>query len=102
VILLLLETVGTVFDNIGASAHSTMVGSLNHTAYLIITYSSTTTHKENVVDKRFGYFVFGGLLIGALMGWAWSAGDNPLAGMGIGALVGVAVAWFMGAYVLSK
>ena len=64
--------------------------------------SERKIHKENVVDKRFGYFVFGGLLIGALMGWAWSAVGSPLAGMGIGALVGVAVAWFMGAYVLSK
>ena len=42
-ILLLLEPIGTIFDNVGASAHSTVVRFLNHTAYLTITYFSTTT-----------------------------------------------------------
>ena len=43
VILLLLETVCPVLDNICASAHPTVVGFLDHTAYLIITYFSSTT-----------------------------------------------------------
>ena len=42
-ILLLLEPIGTIFDNVGASAHSTVVRFLNYTAYLTITYFSTTT-----------------------------------------------------------
>ena len=37
------------------------------------------------MDKLFGYFVFGGLLIGALMGIA------------IGAIVGASIGWFAGA-----
>ena len=44
-ILLLLEPVGAIFDNVGASAHSTTVRFLNHVAYLTITYFSTTTSK---------------------------------------------------------
>jgi hypothetical protein len=54
------------------------------------------------MDKKFGYFVFGGLLIGALFGLGWSAGGNPLIGMGIGALVGMAIGWFIGAHYLLK
>lgn len=44
VILLLLETVCAVFDNMCASAYSTMVGDcfLDHTSYLTITYFSST------------------------------------------------------------
>ncbi len=51
-ILLLLETVGAVFDNIGASAHSTVVGFLDHTAYLIITYFSSTTNLRKVLRLK--------------------------------------------------
>ncbi len=35
--------------------------------------------------KKFGYFVFGSLLLGALFGLMWSAASNPIMGMGIGA-----------------
>lgn len=49
------------------------------------------------MDKKFGYYIFGGLLIGALLGWMWSASSNPLIGMGIGALVGLAIGWFAAA-----
>ena len=43
VILLLFEPIGAIFDNVGASAHSAGVGFLDHTAYLTITYFSSTT-----------------------------------------------------------
>jgi len=46
------------------------------------------------MDKKFGYYIFGGLLIGALLGWMWSASNNPFVGMGIGALIGIAIGWF--------
>ncbi len=55
------------------------------------------------MDKRkFGYFVFGGALIGAALGWLWSAGNNPLVGLGIGALVGLAIGWFAAAAMLEQ
>jgi len=44
--VLLLETLCAVFDNIGASAYSTVVGFLDHVAYLTITYFVTTTAKR--------------------------------------------------------
>ena len=40
--------------------------------------------------KKFGYYVFGGLLIGAIFGSGiGSANGSALAGIGVGALVGV-------------
>ena len=50
---------------------------------------------KQFVDKEFGYFVFGGALLGAILGLAWSAG-NPV-GAGIGALIGTAIGWFAAA-----
>jgi hypothetical protein len=54
------------------------------------------------MDKKFGYYVCGGLLIGAFLGWGWSANGNSLMGIGIGALVGVALGWFIAAAILEK
>jgi ABC-type uncharacterized transport system permease subunit len=54
------------------------------------------------MDKKFGYYVFGGLLIGAFLGWGWSGDGNPFAGIGIGALVGLFLGWFIAAAVLEK
>ena len=55
------------------------------------------------MDKRkFGYYVFDGLLIGAAFGLIWSAGNNSLVGMGIGALIGVAIGWFAAAAMLQQ
>lgn len=54
------------------------------------------------MEKTFGYFVFGGALIGAFLGWAWSASNNPIMGLIIGALVGVAIGWFAAAAVMEK
>ena len=47
------------------------------------------------MDKRkFGYYVFGGMLIGAMLGFAWSVNGNILVGLVIGALAGTAIGWF--------
>lgn len=54
------------------------------------------------MDRKFGYFVFGGLLIGSFLGWAWSAGGNPIMGLSVGALVGLALGWFIAAANLQK
>jgi ABC-type uncharacterized transport system permease subunit len=54
------------------------------------------------MDKKIGYYIFGGLLVGALFGRLWSANGNSLLGIGLGALVGVALGWFIAAAVLEK
>jgi ABC-type uncharacterized transport system permease subunit len=54
------------------------------------------------MDKKFGYYIFGGLLIGALFGLLWSANENPVLGIGIGALVGTFIGWFAAAYVMER
>ena len=54
------------------------------------------------MDKKIGYYVFGGALIGAALGGLWSAGNDPLVGMVIGALVGVAIGWFAAAAMLQQ
>ncbi len=54
------------------------------------------------MDKKFGYYIFGGLLIGALFGLLWSGNGNPILGIGIGALAGTAIGWFAAAAVLEK
>ena len=54
------------------------------------------------MDKKFGYYIFGGLLIGALFGLIWAGGGNPLMGLGMGALIVTAIGWFFAAYVLEK
>jgi hypothetical protein len=58
--------------------------------------------RRNKMDKKFGYYVFGGLIIGALFGLIWAGGGNPLMGLGMGALIGAAISWFFAAYVLEK
>lgn len=54
------------------------------------------------MEKTFGYFIFGGLLIGAMFGLIWAGGRNPVMGIGIGAMVGVALGWFIAAAVLEQ
>ena len=54
------------------------------------------------MDKKFGYYIFGGLLIGALFGLIWAGGGNSLMGLGIGALIGTAIGWFIAAAVLEN
>jgi hypothetical protein len=54
------------------------------------------------MDRVFGYFIFGGLLIGALFGLIWTGGSNPLMGIAIGATIGAAIGWFAGAALLEQ
>ena len=54
------------------------------------------------MDKKFGYYIFGGLLIGVLFGSLWSANGNALLGIGFGALAGAAIGWFAAAAMLEK
>jgi len=54
------------------------------------------------MDKKFGYYIFGGLLIGAFLGSLWAANGNILLGMVFGALAGLAIGWFIAAAILEK
>ncbi|HEX5942127.1 MAG TPA: hypothetical protein VFY66_07605 [Anaerolineales bacterium] len=54
------------------------------------------------MEKTFGYFIFGGLLIGAMFGLIWAGGRNPVMGIGIGAMIGAALGWFIAAAVLEQ
>lgn len=53
-------------------------------------------------ERKFGMYIFGGALIGAALGSLWSAGNNPLVGLGIGALIGMAIGWFAAAAMLQQ
>jgi ABC-type uncharacterized transport system permease subunit len=54
------------------------------------------------VDKKFGYYIFGGMLIGALFGMLWAGRGNPVMGIAIGAIAGTFIGWFAAAYVMEK
>jgi hypothetical protein len=53
------------------------------------------------MEKRFGYYIFGGLLIGALFGLLWSANGNIMS-IVYGALAGAAIGWFAAAYAMER
>ena len=54
------------------------------------------------MDKVFGYFTFGGMVIGALFGLTWTGGSDPIIGIAIGAMLGTAIGWFAGAAFLEQ
>ena len=54
------------------------------------------------MDKKFGYYIFGGTLIGALFGLFWVWNGNPILSIASGALIGTAIGWFAAAYMMEK
>ena len=55
------------------------------------------------MDRKFGYYVLLGLLIGAIFGLGIGAANgNTIPGLGLGALAGVFIGWFIGAAVFQK
>jgi hypothetical protein len=52
-------------------------------------------------ERRFGYYVFGGLVLGATLGRLWSANGNIFS-IVYGALAGMAIGWFAAAYAMEK
>jgi ABC-type uncharacterized transport system permease subunit len=54
------------------------------------------------MDKKFGYYIFGGMLIGALFGMIWVENGNLILSIAIGALIGTAIGWFAAAYAMEK
>jgi hypothetical protein len=54
------------------------------------------------MDNKYGYYIFGGLLIGILFGLLWSANGNAIPSIGFGALAGAGVGWFAAAAMFEK
>jgi uncharacterized protein YcfJ len=58
---------------------------------------------DRKMERKFGIYVFLGLLIGALFGTGLGAANgNPILGIGGGALAGVFIGWFIAAAVMEK
>jgi membrane protease YdiL (CAAX protease family) len=58
---------------------------------------------DEKMKRKFGIYVFLGLLIGALFGIFLGAGsENPFLGIGGGAFAGAAIGWFIAAAVMEK
>ena len=58
---------------------------------------------DKKTERKFGLYVFLGLLIGALFGVFLGAGSaNPILGIGGGAFAGAAIGWFIAAAVIEK
>ena len=49
-----------------------------------------------------GYYSVGGMLIGALLGFAWAGRGNPVVGMAGGAVLGTFIGWFIAAAILEN
>jgi len=54
------------------------------------------------MDRKLGYYIFGGMLLGAVFGSLWAGSGNAITGIVIGALAGAAIGWFAAAYVMEK
>lgn len=54
------------------------------------------------MDRKFGYYVFLGLLIGAVFGSLWSANGNSILGITLGGLAGAAIGWFIAAALIEN
>ncbi len=73
-----------------------------HTKLAVFLKDAFTSQYLCYSVKKFGYFVFGGALIGAFLGRIWSASNNPLAGLGTGTLIGTFIGWFVAAAVFQQ
>ena len=49
------------------------------------------------MDRKFGYYIFGGMLLGAILGMMWAANGNLLLGLAAGAVAGTFIGWFAAA-----
>jgi hypothetical protein len=54
------------------------------------------------MEKTFGYFIFGGLLLGAMFGLIGAGPGNSILGIGIGAVAGAFLGWFIAAAYLEQ
>lgn len=58
---------------------------------------------DEKMKRKFGIFIFVGMLIGAFFGIFFGAGSaSSILGIGGGALVGAALGWFIAAAVMEK
>ncbi len=49
------------------------------------------------MDRKFAYYIFLGLVIGAIFGVFWTANGNTTLGILYGALAGAGIGWFIAA-----
>lgn len=55
------------------------------------------------MDRKYGFYIVVGMLVGAIFGMGLGAASgNAYQGMGIGALAGVFVGWFIAAAALNR
>ena len=54
------------------------------------------------MDKKFGTYIFGGLLLGVLFGLLWTRNGNSILGISIGAFIGTFIGWFVAAYAMEN
>lgn len=55
------------------------------------------------MDRRFGYFILAGLLVGIIFGSGLGAANgNAILGIGLGALAGVFLGWLVAAVALER
>lgn len=69
----------------------------------IIVIDDQTTPGEQKMGRKIGIYTFLGLLIGAAFGMGLGAANgNPILGVGIGAIAGIFLGWFIAAAVIEK
>ena len=54
------------------------------------------------MNKKFGYYIFAGILLGAILGMMWAANGNLLLGLAAGAVAGTFIGWFVAAAAMQK
>jgi uncharacterized membrane protein len=54
------------------------------------------------MDKKFGFYIFGGTLIGAFFGMLWGTSGSLIANIAISALIGTFIGWFAAAYAMER
>jgi hypothetical protein len=49
------------------------------------------------MDRKFAYYIYLGLVIGAVLGLLWAARGNTVLGLLYGGLAGAGIGWFIAA-----
>jgi hypothetical protein len=61
------------------------------------------SERRTKVDRRFGYYIVMGLAVGVVLGFlVGAASGNALLGIGLGALGGAFIGWFIAAAALQN
>jgi hypothetical protein len=89
-----------------AASYAVFGGIVLMSAFLLVFYRPLRAYgfhsRRITMDKISGYFIFAGLLIGALFGLTWAGSSDPLRGIATGAMAGAFVGWFIAAAVIQQ